>query len=246
MSKSANTHVTPRDVVLSWLFVIASVAVLVRIDFKLPAIGHVGSALIAVLFLYVPSYVAWKRGQDLVDYGFVAEPVRRGISMALLAMLVAFPLFVGFYVGFYEIACKSDLMHHLVPRGMCFKYAGLSSIHAPVIDLKFLEFCAVQLVVVALPEELFFRGFVLGALEKRWPPARRIAGGGVGWALIVSAAMFALIHIPKDGDPRALATFFPGLLFGWMRSATGSILAGTLTHAGSNILVRLLDSSFMR
>jgi len=42
---------------------------------------------------------------------------------------------------------------------------------------------------------------------------------------------------PKDGDPRALATFFPGLLFGWMRSSTKSILAGTLTHASSNILV---------
>ena len=68
-------------------------------------------------------------------------------------------------------------------------------------------------------------------------------GGGIGLALVLSAAAFALIHLPKDGDPRALATFFPGLLFGWMRSATGSIVASTVSHAGSNILIRILDHS---
>ena len=38
-------------------------------------------------------------------------------------------------------------------------------------------------------------------------------------------------------DPRGLSVFFPGLLFGWMRSATGSILAGTICHALSNLPV---------
>jgi membrane protease YdiL (CAAX protease family) len=63
---------------------------------------------------------------------------------------------------------------------------------------------------------------------------------------VLSSAAFAIVHLPKDGDPRALATFFPALVFGWMRSATGSIFASTLTHAGSNILVRLLDLSVLR
>jgi membrane protease YdiL (CAAX protease family) len=87
---------------------------------------------------------------------------------------------------------------------------------------------------------------LLHLLEKKFPPKRRILGGGVGLALVISAAMFALIHLPKDGDPRALATFFPGLLFGWMRSATGSILGSTITHGCSNILIRLLDLSVLR
>jgi hypothetical protein len=154
------------------------------------------------------------------------------------------------YFGFYEIACKSDALVHLVPRGMCSHYGGLAGIHSPIGSLakaqELGEFCLVQLVVVALPEELFFRGCLLRLLEQKFPPKRRILGGGVGLALVISAAMFALIHLPKDGDPRALATFFPGLLFGWMRSATGSILASTVTHAGSNILIRMLDLSVMR
>ncbi len=55
-----------------------------------------------------------------------------------------------------------------------------------------------------------------------------------------------MIHLPKAGDPRALATFFPGLLFGWLRSATGSIGAAVGVHAASNICVRVLDEVLLR
>lgn len=235
-----------RDALIAWAVVAALVTGLVRINITLPAIGHLGSALVAVLFLYVPVFVAWRRTEDIYDYGFHTKPVARGVTTAAVAIAVIFPIFALGYFAFYELACDSDLLSHLVPHGMCSRYGGLAGLHAPALTGKLAEFCAVQLVVVALPEELFFRGFLLGKLEQRFPPKRRILGGGVGLALVISAAMFALIHLPKDGDPRALATFFPGLLFGWMRSATGSILASTLTHAGSNILIRFLDLMVLR
>lgn len=235
-----------RDALVAWAVVAVLVLVLVRIDVTLPAVGHLGSALVAVLFLYVPVAVAYRRKEDLDDYGFHAAPLRRGLVTAALAIAVIFPLFVVGYFAFYEIACQSDVLAHLVPRGMCARYGGLDGVHAPALTWKLAEFCLMQLVVVALPEELFFRGFLLGLLERRFPPRRRILGGGVGLALVLSAAAFALVHLPKDGDPRALATFFPGLLFGWMRSATGSILASTVTHAGSNILIRLLELAVQR
>jgi len=235
-----------REALIAWAVVAGLVAALVRIDITLPAIGHLGSALVAVLFLYMPVAVAWRRQEQLEDYGFRAEPVKRGLVTAGVAVAVIFPLFVGGYIAFYEVACKSDALAHLVPRGMCVRYVGLSGLHAPELSLGLLEFCAVQLVVVALPEELFFRGMLLHLLEQRFPPKRRVLGGGIGWALVLSAAAFAIIHLPKDGDPRALATFFPGLLFGWMRSATRSILASTVTHGCSNILIRLLEGSLMR
>jgi membrane protease YdiL (CAAX protease family) len=235
-----------RDAFIAWAIVAVLVTGLVRINITLPAIGHLGSALVAVLFLYAPVFYAWRRIEDLVDYGFHAEPIKKGLVTAAAAICVIFPVFALGYFAFYEVACNSDLLSHLVPHNMCSRYGGLAGLHAPAMTGKLAEFCAVQLIVVALPEELFFRGFLLGLLEKRFPPKRRILGGGVGWALVISAAMFALIHLPKDGDPRALATFFPGLLFGWMRSSTGSIMASTLTHAGSNILIRFLDLMVLR
>lgn len=234
-----------RDALVTYAIVAVAVAGLVQIDVTLPAIGHLGSALVAVLFLYAPVYVAWRRHEDLDHYGFHAAPVGKGLAFAAGGFFVVFPLFVGGYLAFYTIACDGSLAK-LLPRGTCMHFGGIASLHAPAITRDLLEFCAVQLVVVALPEELFFRGFLLAKLERAFPPRRRILGGGIGWALILTSALFALIHIPKDGDPRALATFFPALLFGWMRSATGSILASTLVHAGSNILIRFLALMFMR
>jgi uncharacterized protein len=235
-----------RDALASWALALVLVTGLVRINVTLPAIGHVGSALVAVLFLYGPMVIAWRRGEDLDDYGFHAAPIARGLATAGVAIGLIFPIFCVGYFAFYETACGSHLLAHLVPKNMCSHYGGWAGVHAPAITLEFLKFCAVQLLVVALPEELFFRGCLLKLLEQRFPPKRRILGGGIGWALVISAAMFALIHLPKDGDPRALATFFPGLLFGWMRSSTGSILASTVTHGCSNILIRLLDLSVLR
>lgn len=235
-----------RDALVAWALVAVSVTLLVRIDIELPAVGHLGSAFVAVLFLYVPVWFAWKRKEELEDYGFHAAPVKRGLVFAGWSMALIFPIFALAFFAFYEIACDTALLRELVPKGMCGRYTGLAGLHAPELTLKLLEFCAIQLVVVALPEELFFRGYLLGLLEKRFPPKRRILGGGIGLALVLSSLAFALIHIPKDGDPRVLATFFPGLLFGWMRSATGSILASTIVHAGSNILIRFLELSILR
>jgi nitrite reductase/ring-hydroxylating ferredoxin subunit len=75
------------------------VAVLVRIDVTLPAIGHLGSALVAVLFLYAPVVVAWRRQEELDDYAFHAAPVRRGLVTAGVAIAVIFPVFALGYFG---------------------------------------------------------------------------------------------------------------------------------------------------
>jgi membrane protease YdiL (CAAX protease family) len=225
--------------------VFVAVAGLVRLDFELAIIGHVGSALVAVTLLYTPLLVAWYRREDLAIYGFVVEPLRKGLVLGLGVPLLIFPVFVVGYLAFYEIACSTSLSD-LAPPGLCARFVGWQRMAAPVMNLDLAHFAMVQLVVVALPEELFFRGCLLHLLEKAIPPRRRLLGGGVGWALVISAAMFALIHLPKDGDPRSLATFFPGLLFGWMRSASGSILASTIAHASSNVLIRVLDQMVLR
>lgn len=250
---------------VAYIAVLLLVTMLVRIDVILPGIGHLGSALVALLFLYTPGIVGawlqcgeqpfrlrdlwttWRRSDTLDSYGFHAAPLGRGLAIAGASIAVMIPVFALAYVAFYELACGSTLLIHLVPRNLCSHYGGVAAAHAPhVFTRAFGEFCLVQVVVVALPEELFFRGFLLHLLEQRFPPKRRICGGGVGLALVISAAAFALVHLPKDGDPRALATFFPALLFGWMRSATGSILASTVTHGAANILVRVLELSLLR
>ena len=220
------------------------VAAVVRIDVELPAIGHLGSALVAVVLLYTPVVVGWRRREELLQYGFHLDPLAKNLAITAVVLGIVLPLFALGYLAFYDLVCDTPSLRELAPPGTCAGWRG--AWHWPELDLAFLEFCAVQVVVVALPEELCFRGCLLHLLERRFPPKRRFLGGGIGLALVLSAFAFALIHLPKAGDPRALATFFPGLLFGWMRSATGSIAGAVAVHAAANIGVRLLDLTFLR
>jgi membrane protease YdiL (CAAX protease family) len=242
-----------RDALIAFAVTAVLVTLLVRINVELPAIGHVGGALIAVTFLYVPVAVAWWRDEDLHDYAFHAEPIKRGLVLAGIAILIAFPIFALGYLGFYELACNTPSIAKVAPPGLCLSYTGWDHLHAPALVWvplakdSFVDFALVQLVVVGLTEELFFRGMLLKLLEQRFPPKRRWKGGGIGLALVLSSAAFALVHLPRTGgDPRELIKFFPGLLFGWMRSATGSILAGTITHGSANILVRIIELASKR
>jgi membrane protease YdiL (CAAX protease family) len=66
----------------------------------------------------------------------------------------------------------------------------------------------------------------------------------VGWALVVSSALFAVSHVAVIPNPQRLAVFFPALLFGWMRARTGSIAAGAAFHALCNLLSDVLHTSY--
>jgi membrane protease YdiL (CAAX protease family) len=98
---------------------------------------------------------------------------------------------------------------------------------------------------VALPEELFFRGYVQGRLEEAWPPTRTLLGARVGVAWIVTAALFGLGHFLVTFEPQMLSRFFPGLVFGWMFARTRSILPGTIFHAACNLIMAILGASLL-
>lgn len=89
-------------------------------------------------------------------------------------------------------------------------------------DAPFWQFACLGLLVVLVGpffEELMFRGWLFGGLRKRW---------GERPALLVSAALFALIH----GDAPALPALFSlGLIFGWVYQKSGSLWAPFLVHA---------------
>jgi uncharacterized protein len=236
-----------RDALVAFALACAGVAALAALGLAVPFVDRNLGALVAVVFLYIPVLFSWRRGEDLVAYGFRAAPVGRGLALGLGAPLILFPIFAAVFVLFYDVVCRpgqADWLRQLAPRGACRGWDGWAGMHAPPFDLELLELAFVQVVVIALPEELFFRGFLHELCERALPPRRRLLGGGIGWALVLSSALFAVGHLAAGFDLRRLSVFFPGLLFGWMRSATGSVLAGTIAHAASNVFIRLLEKMF--
>ena len=73
-------------------------------------------------------------------------------------------------------------------------------------------------ILTPFAEELLFRGFILGMLMKRYENTT---------AIVISSLIFAIAHEPIA---RVLA-FGGGLLYGWVRVRTGSILPGMIAHA---------------
>jgi len=88
----------------------------------------------------------------------------------------------------------------------------------------------------ALAEELMFRGVIFGLLIKMRAPA-----------ILISSVLFSLWHLLPAGLDQGnlgqavatiattfVATFCAGLLFGWLRSRSASLLAPVLAHIGTN------------
>ncbi len=108
------------------------------------------------------------------------------------------------------------------------------------------SFALAQLVVVAIPEEAFFRGYLQGALARVWPRRVPVLGVQVPWrALLVQALLFGVLHFLVTPDPQRLAVAFPGLLFGWLKCRRGGIGAAVLMHALSNVLAELLVRGYL-
>ena len=101
-----------------------------------------------------------------------------------------------------------------------------------------------QLVIIALPEEAFYRGYLQSRLDDALPGRVRILGASVGPALLVSSVIFALGHFATIREPARLAVFFPSLVFGWLRSRTKGIGASVAFHAACNIFSELLGKGY--
>jgi ABC-2 type transport system permease protein/sodium transport system permease protein len=86
-------------------------------------------------------------------------------------------------------------------------------------------------VVPAIVEELFFRGYFLGAMRGRLP----------AWlAIVFTALVFGLFHASVGGViavERVLSSMALGLVLGWVCWTTRSVLPGMFLHALNNAFV---------
>ncbi|MCL2447789.1 MAG: MrtC family glutamic-type intramembrane protease [Polyangiaceae bacterium] len=101
-----------------------------------------------------------------------------------------------------------------------------------------------QVLVIALPEEAFYRGYLQSRLDDGWPPRWSILGARVGPGWIVGAAIFAAGHVVTVPLPTRLAVFFPALVFGWLRARTGGIGASIAFHAFCNVYSQWLGRGY--
>ena len=113
----------------------------------------------------------------------------------------------------------------------------------------FWSFAFAQLLVVALPEEVFFRGYVQTRLDDAFGEPRGALFRRLGvhpMSLLLQAVLFALVHFVAIHHPNRLAVFFPGLLFGVLRAWRGGVGAAIVFHALSNVYSDFLVRGWLR
>jgi len=148
----------------------------------------------------------------------------RALGYALAAALLIYPLF---WVGF-RIWWKVGAFHPAPLGPLLAEAPG-------------------QLLVIALPEEAFYRGYLQTAIGKALHEDERpgsLLGVRSGWSIVITSAVFALGHLLTELNPARLAVFFPSLVFGFLRARTRGIGAGVLFHALCNLYSAYLLRSY--
>ena len=190
------------------LLVYCGVIAAVRISLSLPVGSFLPPSLLAAaLFLYAPLPRYWLRG--FPAWARVEDPGRSVAIFALLAGsgVIAFFLFV-----------RLPLPPAISP------YRGTVPLTAAM--------AAHHLLLVALPEEVFFRGYLHDAFEE--------AGRD---PVLPVALLFAIGHFVIAPSPFRLLTFFPALLLGWGRRGSGNVYVPTAVHFLYNLFPSLIGGS---
>ena len=107
-----------------------------------------------------------------------------------------------------------------------------------------LPYIIVQLGLVALPEEWFFRGYLQARMDQHMGTPWRFLGTSFGPGLVIAAIAFAALHPILLPGVHRLLVFFPALLFGWLRARTGNIGAAVVVHAACNLLQALTAAMY--
>jgi membrane protease YdiL (CAAX protease family) len=183
-----------------------------------PRLGKYYSALV---FLACTIVLILREKRSFQSFGIGFGPVAENLRSIFF---IGLPVLALFTVGYLLLG---DFLH---PKG--FHWHGITGLGVQI---------PLQLCTAGIPEELFFRGYLQGSLEIANPAQRRLISFAAGETIILPAILFAAAHFLTDPRPVRLATFFPGLLFGYLRFRTGSVAAPVTIHTLANLIIFVLE-----
>lgn len=196
---------------------------------------------VGFVFLAATWAFVWRKDDAFVERSGLALgglvlpgplPLRRVATSALeatgWAFATAIVVFVPFFLGYRR-----------------YWHVG-GEFHFPFTGKAFANEAFGQLVIIALPEEAFYRGYLQSRLDGALGEGLRVRvlGTEVSLAIPLTSALFALGHLATISSPVRLAVFFPSLLFGLLRARTKGIGAGVLFHAMCNVLSETLGKGY--
>jgi uncharacterized protein len=242
----APTATTPAmalgEVLALWLVTLIAIKLVVVAQRAL-GLHEIVLAAVPVLFMYAPVLLCRLRGVDSWDYP-LALPAFRDLAPWLEALklnAVAIAVVLLPWLALYHV-WTTTLEPHM--WALLFDRPVRLREFLGIWPSSLLKLVAYHLFFVAIPEELFYRGYLQTRLDEAFGTRWRIFGANVGPGLLITSVIFAAGHSIVQVQWWHFAIFIPSLMFGWMRARTGQIVAGAFFHAWSNVTVSTLDTLY--
>jgi membrane protease YdiL (CAAX protease family) len=151
------------------------------------------------------------------------QALQADLGRALLTMLVTFPPFLLAHHG-YQLWRGASGYHFAVPPDL-------------------LDIFLKNTFLVALPEEMFYRGFLEHRLDRLWPTVRWFVVP-LSRTVVLASALFALGHFLGEYNPARLGPFFPAFVFSMLVRRGGSMAGAVFYHGASNAFSALLFAGY--
>jgi uncharacterized protein len=208
------------------LFALALLITKLALVQQSPALKPYTEIIISSAWLYLPVILLLVNRVTFEDLALKKLSVGQSIVWFAIACAAVFPVFYFIcWLGATQI------------MGWKFKFA--------MPDI-FWKMALSQLLLVALPEELFFRGYLQSRfnqiLGKNW----KFLSAQIGPGILVTAFLFAFAHFMIKPSADRLLVFFPALLFGFLREKTDSLIAPILFHFACNLTFIIFQISISR
>lgn len=236
------------EVVLLWICVLMAIRLVVVLVASL-GLHDVFLVLVPILFMYAPVWLCDYRGVDSYDYPLAVPAFRNTEAYsqafkltAMVAVIAVIPWVILY--DYWQTSWLSGALELLCDYGGLCGFRAPEAVFSWTLPGEPLKLIGYHLFFVAIPEELFYRGYLQTRLDEVYKPKWRILGADLGWGWLITCVIFAFGHSIVQFQWWHFAIFFPSLVFGWMRARTGGILAGALFHAWANITAATLDTMY--
>ena len=105
-----------------------------------------------------------------------------------------------------------------------------------------------QLSMPGLAEEIVYRGVFLSLLDRAFGRPWRILGAEIGWALVITSVLFAVVHVVylthgklQYDWPSGIGPMMGSLIGGWLRERVDSVWPVVILHNVSNLVIPILS-----
>ena len=169
--------------------------------------------LIPMILLFIYLDGSLERTKVLLHIGSLKRGLFLGLGIPVFAMIVDNIAVLIYAIAFIFFFGEPTTITEL-PGGTSWDSSPVGLI------LTFISIC----ILTPIVEELLFRGYILDALNRlhgKWP------------AIIISSIIFGMVHF--DPFTMGMATI-GGVIYGWIRMRTGSLVPGSVAHAMWNTM----------